>query len=73
MYKKTIDIWALSTSQIAALTPGQWVKAGQYGDKGRFHGVKKSGSVVVAWYHNAKNSGDYNKYNKTLYTYAQVT
>lgn len=68
MYKKTIDIWALTEKQIARLIPGQWVSGG--GNKGRFWGVKPSGTVVVAWYHNAKNSGKYNDYNRSLYNYA---
>jgi hypothetical protein len=68
-FKKAINIWALTENQIKALQPGQWVTAG--GNLGRFYGVKKSGSVVVAWSNNAKNSGNYFDYCKTLYQYAR--
>jgi hypothetical protein len=69
MYQKTIDIWKLTHTQIAQLKAGQWVNAG--GNLGRFWGVKPSGTVVVAWYHNAKNSGDFNQYNRILFNYAK--
>jgi len=68
-FKKAIDIWALNDDQVRALCPGQWVTAG--GNLGRFYGVKKSGSIVVAWSNNAKNSGNYFNYCKTLYQYAR--
>jgi hypothetical protein len=69
-FKKTIDIYTLTESQIKVLQPGQWVTAGG-GATGRFYGVRKSGSVVVAWSNNAKNSGNYFDYCKTLYQYAR--
>jgi hypothetical protein len=68
-FQKTIDIWKLSNDQVRALRPGQWVSAG--GSLGRFYGVKKSGSVVVAWSNNAKRSGNYFDYCKTVYQYAR--
>lgn len=69
MFKKTIDIWGLTPTQIAQLKAGQWVSSG--GNLGRFWGVKPSGTVVVAWYHNAKTSGDFNQYNRILFNYAR--
>lgn len=75
MFAKTVDIWALTDNQIKQLQPGQWVSAGPLTsggrNKGRFCGVKPSGTVVVAWYHNAKNSGNYNSYNNSLMQYAR--
>jgi hypothetical protein len=69
-FTKTVNIWNLTDAQVKALKPGQWVDGG--GNKGRFWGVKPSGTVVVAWYHNAKNSGNYNSYNKSLLNYAKA-
>jgi hypothetical protein len=68
-FTKAIDIWALNDDQVKALPPGQWVTAG--GNLGRFYGMKKSGSIVVAWANNARNSGNYFEYCKTLYEYAR--
>ncbi len=70
-YTKTVNIWAMSDAEIATLRPGQWVKAGENGDRGQFWGITKTKSVVVAWYHNAKNSSSYKNYNKNLHKYAQ--
>jgi len=69
-FAKTVNIWNLTDAQVRALKPGQWVEGG--GNKGRFWGVKPSGTVVVAWYHNAKNSGNYTSYNKSLLNYARA-
>jgi hypothetical protein len=68
-YKKRIDIWQLTKDEINKLQPGQWVTAG--GNLGRFWGIRGMGIVVVAWYHNAKNSYDYNDYNRCFYLYAK--
>ena len=68
-YKKRIDIWQLTKDEINKLQPGQWVTAG--GNLGRFWGIRCTGSVVVAWYHNAKNANDYNSYNRSLFNYAK--
>ncbi|SCX31089.1 hypothetical protein DSM25558_5116 [Agrobacterium sp. DSM 25558] len=46
-FSKTVDIWNLSPEAIAKLQPGQWVKAGPDGTKGRFMG--QGASTVVAW------------------------
>lgn len=46
-FTKTVDIWSLSPEAIATLQPGQWVKAGPAGTKGRFMG--QGASTVVAW------------------------
>jgi hypothetical protein len=69
-FTKTVNIWSMTDAQIAKLQPGQWVDGG--GNRGQFWGIKPSGTVVVAWYHNAKNSQNYKKYNRTLLNYAQA-
>lgn len=69
-YIKTLDIWALGPQDIKRLQPGQWVTAGPQGDKGIYCGVKPSGTIVVAWWHNAK-ARDYRTYVHTLMEYAK--
>lgn len=54
-FKATIDIWALSDSERAAIQPGQWVKAGDNGSRGQYMGMKPGGSDVVAWRNGRKN------------------
>jgi hypothetical protein len=66
-YTTTVDIWSLSQTQIRKLQPGQWVEGG--GELGRYWGTKPSGTVVVAWYQNARRAG-YKKYNQTLRDFA---
>jgi hypothetical protein len=68
-YTKSIDIWKLNPQQIACLQPGQWVYAGEPTSKGRFFGVKKSGSVVVGWHGNTRK-GARRSYYRTLREYA---
>lgn len=74
-FRPTVDIWTLSPEQRAALIPGQWVSAGEpdatRNNCGRFYGVKKSGSVVVAWNGNARNRDDYRAYQRASYNYAK--
>lgn len=73
----TVNIWALSEEQRAALIPGQWVSAGEpdadRSNCGRFYGVKASGTVVVAWNGNARRSGNWKAYQETHYLYAALT
>lgn len=68
-YAKTINIWEMSPEALTTLQIGQWVTAG--GSKGIFLGVKKSGSVVVAWYHNALRYKNFREYVRTLRNYAK--
>lgn len=65
-YVPAVDIWSTPAK---SLQPGQWVYAGNRADKGIFLGVKPSGSVVVAWYNNAKNHTFW-KYVRSLRSYA---
>jgi hypothetical protein len=68
-FTKAIDIWALNPRQIASLQPGQWVYAGDSASKGRYYGVRPSGSVVVAWHGNTRK-GARRSYYRTLRDYA---
>ena len=70
-YKKAIDIWQLSDNQIKKLQVGQWVFGGEPKNLGRFLGVKKSRTVVVAWHGNASFQQSYSGYIKTLLNYAK--
>ena len=47
----SFNIWEMPVELLKHVQPGQWVYAGDKNTKGRFLGVKKSGSVVVAWNH----------------------
>lgn len=66
-YRRTVDIWTLSPTQRAALTPGQWVTAGGDGPKGRYMGQTARGTDVVAWADNARGKRGY---GATLRAYA---
>lgn len=71
-YQKILDVWALTHEQIAKLQPGQWVKAGASDtQRGVYLGTKPSGTVVVAWYGNAKGH-NYRAYIQTLRAYARA-
>ena len=69
-YVKAVNIWALSEAEIRLLQPGQWVYAGTPDNKGQFWGVRTHGTVVVAWYQNAKRHRDYHAYMKAVRDYA---
>ena len=73
MYRKTVDIGRMTDQEIKQLTPGQWVYTTEDRPlwRGRFWGVKPSGTIVVAWQGNARNSGDWRRYQKALRTYAR--
>lgn len=74
-FQKALNIWNATEAEIKKLQAGQWVYAGQPENKGRFLGVRKSGSVVVAWLGNEKAQGNYYErlnYIRTLRTYAKA-
>jgi hypothetical protein len=73
-YTKTQCIHAMTDKQIAALPIGQWVSTTTTptkGSKGIFLGVKPSGTVVVAWYMNAKGQKSFRQYVQALRHYAR--
>ena len=56
-FLKAMDIQALDEAQRKRLQVGQWVYAGNKSCMGKFLGVKRCGTVVVAWQGNAKRRG----------------
>ena len=70
-YQKPLDIWKMSDKEIKNLQPGQWIYAGDQSNKGKFFGMKKSGTVVVAWMGNVKQQASYSEYMKMLSNYAK--
>jgi hypothetical protein len=76
-FSKPVDIWS---TPAANLQPGQWVYAGSdegagAATRGRFLGVKPSGTIVVAWMGNARNHrrspGGIKGYINSLRAYAR--
>ena len=65
-----MNIWEMSSDDIATLQPGQWVYAGIKEDKGIYLGMKESGSIVVAWYLNAIGRASFKAYVRALRNYA---
>jgi hypothetical protein len=59
-YQPTVNIWEQGHS-VMSMQRGQWVSAGPINDDrmniGRFCGITKSGTLVVAWIGNARNGG----------------
>lgn len=71
-YQKAINIWNISDSEIKKLQGGQWVYGGDLNNKGVFLGVKRSGTVVVAWLGNARFQDSYKGYIKALSNYVRA-
>lgn len=75
-YRPTLNIWTLSDTEIAALPVGQWVSAGTpdatRSNCGQYCGVKRSGTVVVAWNGNARSSGNASEYRRVHRLYAKT-
>lgn len=71
-FTSSFDIWSVPVSLLKHAQPGQWVYAGNKADKGRFLGVKASGTVVVAWQGNTQRQADKAGYIKTLRSYAKA-
>ena len=70
-YLPSFDIWQVPTELLSHVQPGQWVYAGDKDNRGRFFGVKKSGTVVVAWRNNARNNGRPQEYYSFMRQYAK--
>lgn len=71
-FTSAFDIWAVPAPLLKHIQPGQWVYAGTKDNKGRFLGVKPSGTVVVAWHGNTQRQADKAGYIKTLRSYAKA-
>lgn len=70
-YQSMFDIWAVPTDLLKHVQAGQMVYAGDKTNKGRFLGVKKSGTIVVAWQGNIQAQSDKLGYIKSLRNYAK--
>lgn len=72
-YQKIVDLWKLTEAETRKLQPGQWVFAGENIPfaRGKFWGVKPSGTVVVAWQGNARTTSiGWTAYQRNLRNYA---
>lgn len=71
-FQRSFDIWAVPTPLYKHLQPGQWVYAGDRSNKGIYLGVTGQGTVVCAWYQNAKahGRGGFKGYIRSLRNYA---
>ncbi len=65
-YQKAINIWNISDSEIKKLQAGQWVYGADMNNQGMYLGMKKSGTVVVAWLGNANQQDSYRGYIRAL-------
>ena len=73
-FRPTVNLWTMTDDELADLLPGQWVSAGepdaQRNNCGRWYGITSAGSKVVAWNGNARRSGDWKAYQRTVLVYA---
>jgi hypothetical protein len=70
-YQSIFNVWDIPADLLKHVQAGQMVYAGDKSNKGRFLGVRKSGSVVVAWQGNVQSHSDKVGYIKTLRNYAK--
>lgn len=70
-YQSIFDIWAVPTDLLKHVQAGQMVYAGNKANRGRFLGVRRSGSIVVAWQGNIQSHSDKLGYIRTLRNYAK--
>jgi len=71
-FTPAVNIHALDDEARRRLQPGQWVYATDLDARGRFWGVKPSGTVVVSWHQNARNSGNVRDYWQAHRDYARA-
>lgn len=69
-FQPSFDIWQVPVDLLKYVQAGQHVYAGEKSNTGVFLGVKKSGTVVVAWKGNMKGRV-YQAYLKSLRMYAK--
>jgi hypothetical protein len=70
-YQSIFDIWAVPVDLLKHVQAGQMVYAGNKANRGRFLGVRRSGSIVVAWQGNVQSHSDKLGYIKSLRNYAK--
>lgn len=69
-FQHSFDIWQVPVDLLKYVQAGQHIYAGEKSNTGVFLGVKKSGTVVVAWKGNMKGRV-YQEYLKSLRSYAK--
>lgn len=70
-YQKVVNIWDPSVNP-QSLQVGQVVEAGAGGNRGMWCGQRDGrGSLVVMFFQNAKNYGDFKGYRRNLLNYAK--
>jgi hypothetical protein len=70
-YQSMFDIWAVPVDLLKHVQVGQIIYAGDRSNRGRFLGVRRSGSIVVAWQGNIQAHSNKLGYIKTLRQYAK--
>ena len=70
-YQSIFDIWSVPVDLLKPVEAVQMVYAGDKSNRGRFLGVRRSGSIVVAWQGNVQSHSDKLGYIKTLRNYAK--
>jgi hypothetical protein len=70
-YQSMFNIWDIPADLCKHIQAGQMVYAGDKSNRGRFLGVRKSGTIVVAWQGNIQNHSDKLGYIKSLRNYAK--
>jgi hypothetical protein len=71
LFIKSFDVWSTSAKVLKTMQPGQHVYAGDVSQKGIYCGIKKSGTIVVAWRHNIQSRNDKKGYVRSLINYAK--
>lgn len=69
-YQSMFNIWDIPADLCKHIQAGQMVYAGDRSNRGRFLGVRGSGTIVVAWQRNVEAQSDRLGYIKTLRDYA---
>jgi hypothetical protein len=70
-YQSIFNVWDIPADLLKHVQAGQMVYAGNKANRGRFLGVRRSGSIVVAWQGNIQNHSDKLGYIRTLRNYAK--
>jgi hypothetical protein len=70
-YQSIFNVWDIPADLLKHVQAGQMVYAGDRSNRGRFLGVRGSGTIVVAWQRNVEAQSDRRGYLKTLREYAK--
>jgi hypothetical protein len=70
-YQPAMDVSTLTCDQLKRLPIGQWVYHTSPGDKGRFFGEGRTGTVI-AWHKRYQGSKHWIEVCRSLYEYGQT-